>query len=176
MPRQPLGKRAMAPAERQQKRRKRLRKEKLATGHKAEKQRRLLKAAADFMPMPPGITYWRKVTVTTPELEREVWTPTTQPLAAIDMHDGLSVLADEDISRLLQALLEEAAKRGLTAGEPAYCRCARVGSWDGQAGGDARRPSRPDRAPRCPLHPVRPGGPDEAGQTAGAARAGPGPA
>ena len=78
MPRAPIGKRAMTPAERQQKRRKRrkrLKKEKLALGRKAERQRQLLKAADDYLPTPPGITYWRKVTVVTPQGERDVWSP-----------------------------------------------------------------------------------------------------
>ena len=49
----------------------------------------------------------------TPEGEREVWTPTTQPLGSIDMNDGLAVLADADVERLLPALAREASRRNL---------------------------------------------------------------
>lgn len=65
------------------------------------------------MPTPPGITYWRKVTVVTPEGEREIWAPMTQPLASIEYNDGLSVMPDTDIKRLLTLLLREAERRAI---------------------------------------------------------------
>jgi hypothetical protein len=65
MARPPIGKRATTPAERQRRRRKRLRKEKLALGWRAENERRRLKKAETYIPMPPGITYWREIEVLT---------------------------------------------------------------------------------------------------------------
>ena len=116
MPRAPIGKRAMTPAERQQKRRKRrnrlkrLKKEKLALGRKAERQRQLLKAADDYLPTPPGITYWRKVAVVTPQGERDVWSPKSRPLPSIEMH----ALDDGNLVNLIDALLAEARRRGIS--------------------------------------------------------------
>jgi hypothetical protein len=57
MGRKPIGKKAMTAVERQQRRRKRLRKEKLKLGTKALKEKKRLKAAQDYIPAPPGSTY-----------------------------------------------------------------------------------------------------------------------
>jgi hypothetical protein len=58
MPRHPIGKKAMSPAERQRRRRKKLAKQALARMSNSE---RLEKQARTYIPMPPGITYWVRV-------------------------------------------------------------------------------------------------------------------
>jgi hypothetical protein len=98
----------MTPAERQKRRRARLRKERTAEVKRSERLRYRAKAAASYIPMPPGITYWRRVTVVTPDGERQVWAPTARPLAACDNN-----LDDDDVRALLFALHKIAAKRGI---------------------------------------------------------------
>jgi hypothetical protein len=110
MARKPIGKVAMTPAERQRRRRKRLKAEQLKTATKAERQRKRLKNAAGYIPTPPGITYWHKVVVVTPEGEKECWAPTTQPYPSVDLHEFVE---DGDIKALLRALAREANRRGL---------------------------------------------------------------
>jgi hypothetical protein len=115
MPRPPIGKRAMTPAERQRRRRKKLRKEKLALGSRAENERRRLKAAETYMLMPPGITYWREVEVLTADGPRKILTPTTKPLPSLQVSD----LDDSDVIQLLRQLTRAAIARGLLKpGEP----------------------------------------------------------
>src|ERR1700756_3776800 len=79
MGRKPIGKKAMTDAQRQESRRKRLRKEKLKLGAKAEKEKKRLKNGDNYIPTPPGITYYVKVRVE----GRDLWAPTTQPLASM---------------------------------------------------------------------------------------------
>ena len=108
MGRKPVGKRAMTPAERQARRRKRLRKERSVEVRRRDRLMRREKNALAHIPMPPGITYWRYVTVLTDEGEREVWAPTTRPLATCGTD-----LEDEDVQSLIRQLRRIARQRGL---------------------------------------------------------------
>ena len=110
MGRKPVGKRAMTPAERQARRRKRLRKERsVEVRHREGLIRREKRALAHiYIPMPPGITYWRYVTVLTDEGEREVVAPTTRPLATCGTD-----LEDDEIHSLIRQLRRIARQRGL---------------------------------------------------------------
>jgi hypothetical protein len=109
MGRKPIGKKAMTAAERQRRRRARLRKEKLKLGCKAEKERKHLKAAERYIPTPPGITHWIKVRVG----DREVWSPTTQPLPSMRWDQ----LRDEDLRSLIeQAQMELNRRAGVGKG------------------------------------------------------------
>jgi hypothetical protein len=103
MGRKPTGKKAMTDAERQRKRRKKLRKEKLALGAKAEKEKARLKEAEGYMPMPPGVTWWRKVRVG----GAEILQPLTQPLPGVYWHE----LRDEDLNFLITAAQSELDRR-----------------------------------------------------------------
>jgi hypothetical protein len=94
MGRKPVGKKAMTDAERQRRRRKKARKEKLKLGKKAEKEKKRLKNADDYIPTPPGITYWYRVQVG----ERTLWAPTTQPLASVKWGE----LREEDLRCLIE--------------------------------------------------------------------------
>jgi hypothetical protein len=109
MARKPIGKVAMTPAERQRRRRKRLKAEQLKTATKAERKRQRIKNSSAYIPMPPGVTYWRKVTVVTPEGEREILAPTTQPYPSLCLAD----FEDAEIVVLLRALAREANRRRL---------------------------------------------------------------
>ena len=107
MSRKSLYQKPMTPAERQRRHRAKTKRELLKLGSKAERQRRLAKAAEQYIPMPPGVTYWREVTVVTPEGERTVWNPHTQPLAAV-MAGKLSAA---EIVGLIQLLQHEQERR-----------------------------------------------------------------
>jgi hypothetical protein len=104
MGRKPVNRKAMTDAERQRRRRKRLRAEKLKLGRQAEKERCLLKAAEDYIPMPPGITYWVRVRVG----DRDVLQPTTHPLPSVSWHE----LRDEDLYSLIDQARRELERRG----------------------------------------------------------------
>ena len=85
---------ASTAAERQARRRKRLRKTRSAVlnrqrAHKARDQQ-----AEQYIPYPPGITYWRKVTLRAGETT-EIMQPKTQPLPSIagDLEDDGTPLA-----------------------------------------------------------------------------------
>ena len=108
MGRKPVGKRAMTPAERQARRRKRLRKERSVEVRRRKRLMREEKIALAHIPMPPGVTYYRKVTVLTDEGEQEVLVPETRPLAACSSH-----LEDEDVQSLIRQLCGIARQRGL---------------------------------------------------------------
>ena len=106
-----IGRKAMTAAERQARRRKRLRKTRATElNHKLRLQARDARALA-YIPMPPGITYWVTVKVKTPADEiTEVWSPRTRPLAAIAVD-----LTDEDVRALLKQITDLARKRKLSA-------------------------------------------------------------
>ena len=108
MGRPPIKKTAMTAAERQRRRRARLRREQGAAVTKAKRAKARDNAQANYMPMPPGLTYWRKVKVQTAEGEQEIWHPTTRPIATLP--DDLS---DDDIRSLLAQLAEMVRARGL---------------------------------------------------------------
>ena len=108
MGRKPIGRRAMTPVERQRRHRKRLRKEKTAHALKIEAARQRQISAEKYIPYPPGITYYEKVSVITPEGEQTIFVPKTRPLAAC--RDDLE---DEDVVALLDQLEKIAKGLGL---------------------------------------------------------------
>lgn len=59
--------------------------------------------------MPPGITYWRYVTVETNDGPQSVPVATTRPLAVCEKD-----LEDEDVLALLRQLIKVAYRRGLS--------------------------------------------------------------
>jgi hypothetical protein len=101
----------LTPAEKQRRYRQRLRKAKLSRGHKAARERQLLKVADKYIPAPSGptIVYWDKVRVQTPEGEREVYAPRERPWAAVRKE----LLSDDDIRGLFKDLRKEALRRSL---------------------------------------------------------------
>ena len=133
MGRNPIGKKPMTPAERQQRRRKRLK-----ADRSAEVRKKLVGKARDeralaYNPMPPRITVWFKKRMKAGEVA-EIWQPRTRPLAAFQ--DGLE---DDDILALLRDLGILATERGLSPeaepplGQPVYPgpdECVTVGRND----------------------------------------------
>lgn len=111
MGRKPIGRKAMAPAERQRRRRAKVKRKLIAAGSaedKAERRkRRLAKRGERIVPMPPGITYWREVTISTPEGPVQTWAPITQPAAGV----ALLQLTDAEIDSLIDNLTHELARR-----------------------------------------------------------------
>lgn len=108
MGRPPIGKRAMSDAERQRRRRARLAKE-----HKTVIARKLRfkqreEAAVNYVPTPPGVTYWTQVVIETPCGPKAIFSPTTRPLAAC-----AADLEDEDVLALLQQVTHLAKSRRL---------------------------------------------------------------
>jgi hypothetical protein len=99
----------MTPAERQQRRRARLRREQAAIVVDAKRLRARDKTRAAYMPMPPGITYWRTVIVQTAAGEQTVYTPTMRPPASCDAD-----LTDQEVLDMLAQLGELARRRRLT--------------------------------------------------------------
>jgi hypothetical protein len=70
-------------------------------------ERHRLKLAEEYIPTPPGVTYWVRVQVG----DRQIWQPTTQPLPSMRWHD----LRDEDRHALIgqaRKELEGRARRG----------------------------------------------------------------
>ena len=108
MGRKPIGKKPMTPAERQRRRRKRLKTERSAEVRKKLAGRARDERALSYNPMPPGITVWHKTRIKARE-EVEIWQPTTRPLAAVQ--DGLE---DDDLLALLRDLRVLATERGLS--------------------------------------------------------------
>jgi hypothetical protein len=99
---------AMTAAERQKRHRKRNRKQRTDEVVRMERFMRREENAKNYIPSPPGITYWRKVRFR-PNEEVEEMLPTTRPLAQCD-HD----LDDEEVLALLDQLEKIARARGLT--------------------------------------------------------------
>ena len=98
MGRKPVGKKAMTDAQRQARRRKKLRKAQLKLGGtilQQEKQKKKLKAAkaTDYIPVPPGITYWRQIKCA---CGGWYWQPKTQPLPAMNWEE----LSEEELSEV----------------------------------------------------------------------------
>jgi len=98
----------MSPAERQRRRRERLRKEQNKATTALKRTRAKDKAHQAYIPMPPGITSWKEHRVTTAEGEKVIWSPQSRPLAACH-HD----ITDDDVLALLVQLHAMAKKRGL---------------------------------------------------------------
>jgi hypothetical protein len=82
--------------------------ERATAGAKTTRVKVAKRVAATYVPVPPGITYWERVAILTAEGEREVWSPSTRPLAACS-----SSLTDEDVRALLTELTQIALQRGL---------------------------------------------------------------
>ncbi len=108
MGRNSIGKKPMTPAERQRRRRKRLKADRSAEVRKKSAAKARDERALQYNPMPPGITVWFKKRIRANE-EFEAWIPRTRPLAAFQ--DGLE---DDDILSLLRDLRILAAERGLS--------------------------------------------------------------
>ena len=108
MGRNALGKKPMTPAERQRRRRKRLKTERSAEVRKKMAGKARDDRALAYIPMPPGITVWVNKRMKANE-EFDAWIPKTRPLAAFQ--DGLE---DDDILALLRDLRILAAERGLS--------------------------------------------------------------
>jgi len=100
---------ALTAAERQRRRRQRLRRERSDELQKIAAQRAADDRLNEYIPYPPGITYWELVPVQTPEGPREMWLPNVKPLARI-AHDELT---DEEIVGLVQDLVRISKARGL---------------------------------------------------------------
>jgi hypothetical protein len=104
MARPPIGKRAMTPAERQRRRRKKLRRHQSAEVQQQLRRKRRDEHAKKYMPMPPGITYWRTAEILTADGPREIRTPATKPLAACEQD-----LEDDEVMSLLRQLTRQAS-------------------------------------------------------------------
>jgi hypothetical protein len=111
MGRRPIFKKgAMSDAERQRRRRKKLRRQRTAEIVKRERWQRRAKNTKNLVPYPPGITRWRKVEIK-PGIT--ISQAVTQPLAAC-WRD----LTNEEISALLIQLIRLAIRRGLVPKDP----------------------------------------------------------
>ena len=108
MGRNSIGKKPMTPAERQRRRRKRLKTERSDEVRKKLAGKARDERALAYNPMPPGITVWFKKRMKAREVA-EIWQPRTRPLAAFQ--DGLE---DDDILALLRDLRILATERGLS--------------------------------------------------------------
>ena len=108
MGRNSIGKKPMTPAERQRRRRKRLKTERSAEVRKKLAAKGRDEGARQNNPMPSGSTVWFKKRMKANE-EFDAWIPRTRPIAAIQ--DGLE---DNDILSLLRDLRILAAERGLS--------------------------------------------------------------
>lgn len=108
----------MTPAERQQRRRKRLAKEdKVALRKKAQITARQ-KIEKAYSPAPPGVTYWRTITRANEDgTERKVHVPVEKPYPSVHW----AHLDDDDLMCLLRQTTREAIKRRLLEpGEPVH--------------------------------------------------------
>ncbi len=133
MGRKPIGKKPMTPAERQRRRRKRLKADRSDEVRKKSAAKARDERALQYIPMPPGITVWFKKRMKANE-EFDAWIPRTRPLAAFQ--DGLE---DDDILALFRDLRILAIERGLSPdaepplGKPVYPgpdECVTVGRND----------------------------------------------
>ena len=131
----------MTAAERQKKRRRKLQKEQGAERSRKERLKARQKAAEDYVPMPPGITYWRRTLVVKadgtrgpgvpPEGDVYMLQPETRPLAACES----DLLDDDDIRALLYRLRALAHERGIDA-DPASLAEWRKRREDAEHGSD----------------------------------------
>jgi hypothetical protein len=107
--RPPIGKKAMTAAERQRRRRKTLAKQKTSIATKAIRAMARQKTADDYIPAPPGITYWSRCEVRLVDgTLKTILEPKTKPLAACDTN-----LDDDDVLALIRRLGTMAKQRGL---------------------------------------------------------------
>lgn len=109
MGRQPIGKAAMTAAERQRRRRRKLRQGRRFEIDKKHRAMAREREAERYIPTPPGITHWEHVpTVTADGSRRKVWAPVTKPLATCAAN-----LDDDDVLVLLVSLAQVAVDRGI---------------------------------------------------------------
>ena len=114
-----IGKKPMTAAQRQRRRRAKLRKAERTEHERAGAARARFEGDKRYIPMPPGITLWRKIRVRGETGGFvETWKPDTKPLAACGPD-----LDDSDVLALLNELHGIAQERGLDPGQiPAYPR------------------------------------------------------
>jgi hypothetical protein len=62
----------------------------------------------NYVPTPPGVTYWTPVVVDTLDGPKSIFSPTARPLAAC-----AADLEDEDVQALLRQVTDLAKSRGL---------------------------------------------------------------
>jgi hypothetical protein len=114
MGRPPIHKKPMTDTQRQRRHRAKVKRKLIALGtaedKKKRRQRRMAKIGERVVPMPPGITYWRQITVTTPDGEQQVWAPITQPAPGA----ALLELSDAEIASLIENLEHEQKRRAGT--------------------------------------------------------------
>jgi hypothetical protein len=109
MGRPPLRKKgAFTAAERQARRRKRLRAARSAETQRKERLRHRAKMAEQYIPVPPGVTVWVKVAIPAGKAA-VILQPQTRPLASFSAGD----LEDEDVLSLIAQLNRIAHERGL---------------------------------------------------------------
>jgi hypothetical protein len=107
--RPPLGKQAMTAAERQRRRRKKLAKQKSSNQAKALRAIARQKNADSYMPVPPGITFWRRAKVRLDDgCIMETSLPIQKPLASCE-----TTLDDDDVLALIRRLGAVAKRRGI---------------------------------------------------------------
>lgn len=112
--RNPIGKKAMTPAERQARRRKKIAKADSAAVAKMKHAQSRTKAAKTFEAMPPGINVWRRIKVMGADGEpMEIWSAKQRPLTSMRVGD----LQDEDLMSLTRSLLAEMNRRSLDLNE-----------------------------------------------------------
>jgi hypothetical protein len=111
MGRKPIGKPPMTPAERQRRSRARAKRHLVVKGGQAEKAERrttrLAKVGKQLIAAPPGVTFWRTVSVTTPEGPTTVLAPITKPAASVTLPE----LTTGEIRGLIELLTHEQERR-----------------------------------------------------------------
>ena len=93
----------MTAAQRQRRHRAKVKRQLIVAGKKVEQQRRerrRIKLGEDYIPVPPDITYWREVAVSTPTSPGTVLTPITKPAAAVMLQE----LYNAEITGLIEVL------------------------------------------------------------------------
>jgi hypothetical protein len=112
--RPPLRKKgAFTDAERQRRRRQKLRRERSDELQRIAARRMADQKLLEYVPYPPGVSYWITVKVQTADGEREVWSPQVKPPAQITH----SELTDEEVLGLLRQIIDMAKRRGLAVAE-----------------------------------------------------------
>ncbi len=103
MGRKTIHKNPMTPAERQRRRRLKLKREQAALPGVAKRARRLAKAREIYIPTPPGLTRWEKMTICLGHVGSEIWTPVTKPYLSFFPED----FTDAEIADLMVRLQKE---------------------------------------------------------------------
>ncbi len=114
MGRKPIGKLAMTAAQRQRKRRRKLKGKRSAELRAKDAARRREKMLEGYIPSPPGITYWKHVEIRPEHVGRQICQPATRPLASCQ-----NELSNEDVIALIQRLYRQCQRRGIPIPDPA---------------------------------------------------------